>query len=199
MSNAKNRFCFWLAIALILMVTCSPLIYPGMHVYFSAHMITHVVLLLICGPLLVMSIPTADPPAALKGLSFFLQKRSWLAWMGGIGIMWFWHIPSIFNASLTHMGGANLISLFHPLSMLAAGVLFSWPLLGPFPEAHIHPLSGVVYLFTACISCSLLGLLITFAPVTTFHRLYMATNLPMKGMPVNPWVFPPPPTSRQRD
>ena len=48
MSNAKNRFCFWLAIALILMVTCSPLIYPGMHVYFSAHMITHVVLLLIC-------------------------------------------------------------------------------------------------------------------------------------------------------
>jgi len=80
--------------------------------------------------------------------------------------------------------------LLHAGSMLLAGILFSWPLAGPFPEMHIHPLSGIIYLSTACISCSLLGLLITFAPVNTFHHYGMAGSS-MNGMPFNPWGLSP--------
>lgn len=184
----KNRIYMWSAIGLIGITTCSPLHFLGMHVYFSAHMITHVVLLLIAGPLLVMSIGPNPNSPFLKRMSAFLHKRSWLAWLTAVGIMWCWHIPSVFDASFAGVSGFTVMPLLHAGSMLLAGMLFSWPLVGPFPETHIHPLSGIIYLSTACISCSLLGLLITFAPINTFHHYGMAGSL-MNGMPSNPWGF----------
>jgi cytochrome c oxidase assembly factor CtaG len=182
----KNRIYFWSGIGLIGITTCSPLHFLGMHVYFSAHMITHVVLLLIAGPLLVMSIGPNSTSPILKRMSIFLHKRSWLAWLSAVGIMWCWHIPSVFVASFAGMSGFTIMPLLHAGTMLLAGMLFCWPLVGPFPETHIHPLSGVIYLSTACISCSLLGLLITFAPANTFHHYGMA-GPSMKSMPLNPW------------
>jgi putative membrane protein len=169
----KNSWCLWLAIYILIIATCSPLDYLGMYAYFSAHMIAHVLLLLICGPLLVMSIPAKPALPMLKPilkLSNFLSRHSWIAWFAGVGIMWLWHIPAIFDASFAHMMGAfSIFPLLHSGSMLLAGMLFSWPLFGPVKNDHIHPLSGIIYLFTACISCSLLGLLITFAPANTYH------------------------------
>jgi cytochrome c oxidase assembly factor CtaG len=183
---AKERLFFWTAIGLILITTCSPLHFLAMHVYFSAHMIIHVILLLIAGPLLVMSISPTRSPAPVNKISVFLHKRCWLAWLAAVGTMWYWHIPSVFDASVAGMDGITIMHLLHTGSMLLAGMLFSWPLLGPFPEMRIHPLSGIIYLFTACISCSLLGLLITFAPIHTFH-LYLGSGSSMKGMAYSPW------------
>jgi cytochrome c oxidase assembly factor CtaG len=186
----KNRIYFWSAIALIGITTCSPLHFLGMHVYFSAHMITHVVLLLIAGPLLVMSIGPNPSAPMLKRISAFLYKRSWLAWLAAVGIMWYWHIPSVFDGSFSGMSGFTPMPVLHAGSMLLAGILFCWPLVGPVPETHIHPLSGIIYLATACISCSLLGLLITFAPINTFHHYWMAGSS-MNGMLSNPWGLTP--------
>lgn len=187
---AKQRFFFWTAIGLILITTCSPLHFLGMHVYFSAHMIIHVILLLIAGPLLVMSIRPALSPVILKKISISLHKRSWLAWLAAVGTMWYWHIPSVFDASVAGMDGSTVMPLLQVSSMLLAGMLFSWPLLGPFPETHIHPLSGIIYLSTACLSCSLLGLLITFAPIHTYQH-YLHAGAPMNGMVYNPWGLAP--------
>jgi putative membrane protein len=182
----KNRIYFWCAIGLIGITSCSPLHFLGMHVYFSAHMITHVVLLLIAGPLLVMSIVPNPSAPMLKRISAFLHKRSWLAWLAAVGIMWCWHIPSVFDASFAKMSGFTVMPLLHAGSMLLAGILFCWPLVGPFPGTHVHPLSGIIYLSTACVSCSLLGLVITFAPIHTFHH-YLDASASMTGMPLNPW------------
>jgi len=186
----NKAFWFWVAIALFLFVECSPLHFLGMHYYFAAHMITHVVLLLICGPLLVISIPNKNPsphPKALQSFSSLLYRHPWLAWFAGVGIMWFWHIPAIFDGSFTAMKDQfSIIPVLHAGSMLLAGILFAWPLFGPFKNYHIHPLAGIVYLFTACISCSLLGLLITFAPLNTYHYYAnLNTLMSMKGL--NPW------------
>jgi cytochrome c oxidase assembly factor CtaG len=186
----KDVFCFWTAICLFLLLEFSPLHFLGMHYYFSAHMITHVIVLLICGPLFVISIPNknASPtPKNLQILSFLLYKHAWLAWFAGVGLMWFWHIPVVFDASFTAMNNHfSIIPLLHAGSMLIAGMLFSWPLFGPFKNYHIHPLSGIVYLFTACTSCSLLGLLIAFAPLNTFHYYTNLSNsMNMGGL--NPW------------
>jgi cytochrome c oxidase assembly factor CtaG len=187
---ARRRGCFWSAIGLILITTCSPLHFLGMHVYFSAHMITHIVLLLIAGPLLVMSIRSNPSAHMLKRMSAFLHKRSWLAWLTAVAIMWCWHIPSVFDRSFAGMNGFTLMPLLHAGSMLLAGILFSWPLFGPYTSDHIHPLSGVLYLFTACISCSLLGLMITFAPIHSFGH-YWSAGASMKGMSSNPWGLTP--------
>jgi cytochrome c oxidase assembly factor CtaG len=65
-------------------------------------------------------------------------------------------------------------------------MLFCWPLAGPVPRYHIHPLQGVLYLFTACITCSLLGLLITFAPLGTYHH-YLDMDAMMHSTGSGPW------------
>lgn len=185
-----NNSCFWAAITIFIIAECSPLHYLAMHYYFSAHMVSHVATLLICGPLLVLSIPRRPSlfvSKRLKQISGYLSSHNWLAWFAGVGIMWFWHIPAVFNSGFTAMQSSfSIFPLLHAGSMLIGGILFSWPLFGPLSDKRIHPLAGVVYLFTACVSCSLLGLLITFAPTDTYHH-YMN----MIAMGTNPWNISP--------
>ncbi|WP_198170243.1 cytochrome c oxidase assembly protein [Mucilaginibacter arboris] len=186
--RTNNNLCFTLAILLFLLAECSPLHFLGMHYYFFAHMISHIVLLLMCGPLLVLSIPDKCLDPFENGISAFskiLSKYSWIAWLTGVLVMWFWHIPAIFDASFVAMNKVtSIVPLIHAGSMLFAGAVFSWPILGPDKKLHVHPLAGIVYLFTACVSCSLLGLLITFAPLTTYHH-YDNGLSGMAGS--NPW------------
>ena len=169
--KSRNAFCFLLALLLFVIAECSPLHALGMQ-YFSAHMISHVVELLLCGPLFVISLTSKNISPLYRpvfALSSFLNKNSWLAWLCGVGIMWFWHIPVVFDGAMAAMDHSlSFIPVLQGGSMLLAGMLFSWPVFGPFKSANLKPLSGIVYLFTACVSCSLLGLLITFAPLNTW-------------------------------
>ena len=179
----KTSISFWISLLLIVLAECSPLHYLGMHYFFSAHMITHVLLLLICGPLLVAAIPEHTESAFIIKISSVINKHSWLAWCIGVGIMWFWHVPLVFDHSFAAMGASfSVLSFLHTASMLAAGMLFSWPIFGPITADHAHPLNGIIYLFTACVSCSLLGLLITFAPLNIYNH-YLEMNMGS----TNPW------------
>lgn len=165
---------YFSGLALFALAELSPLHYLGMHALFSAHMVVHVTVLLLCGPLLVLGLPPQPGPRAARWLARFsrwLSGRVWLAWLAGVGIMWGLHVPAVFDASFGGMGNAfSLWPLLPAGAMLLAGVLFSWPLFGPGAEHHLHPLVGVGYLFTACVACSLLGLLITFAPADTYQH-----------------------------
>ena len=166
------------ALALLALVEFSPLHYLGMHLLFSAHMVAHVLLLLLAGPLLVLGLPPQPTPkaaAGLRRLSSWLGARPWLAWGAGVGLMWLLHVPAVFDASFAGMDQPwSPLPVLHPALMLVAGALFSWPLFGP--GERLHPLAGVLYLFTACVACSLLGLLITFAPFGTYLHYYLAAN-----------------------
>jgi putative membrane protein len=136
----------------------------------SAHMVVHVLLLLVVGPLLVLSLL----PGKKQFATFFLYLKNHpvVGWLTGLGMMWFWHVPVVFNSAMAdvHQHSFSLIPLLESLSLVAAGVLFAAPVLHPNSEYRMDALSGVVYLFTACIGCSLLGLLITFAPGGTYHH-----------------------------
>ncbi|AMR26453.1 hypothetical protein A0257_04595 [Hymenobacter psoromatis] len=161
-------------LALFLLVELSPLHYLGMHALFSAHMVVHIVVLLLSGPLLVLGLPPRPTPKAARWLAAFsrwLGAHVGLAWAAGVGIMWLLHVPAVFDASFEGMHQAfSAWPLLHAGGMLLAGVLFSWPIFGPVPKYRLHPMAGVVYLFTACVGCSLLGLLITFAPADTYQH-----------------------------
>ena len=170
---------YFAALGLLALVEFSPLHYLGMHALFSAHMVAHIVVLLLCGPLLVLGLPPQLSPAVARHLAWFsswLRGHTWLAWLAGVGIMWGLHVPAVFDASFDGMNAAFGLSALLPIvAMLLAGTLFSWPLFGPSAGAHLHPLAGVVYLFSACVGCSLLGLLITFAPADTYQHYARAT------------------------
>jgi putative membrane protein len=159
-----------LATLLLLVISLiSPLHVLSADYLFSAHMTVHVILLLCVGPLLVRLSPTVKP---LNHLFGFVKRHPMAGWLTGIGTMWFWHLPVVFNSAMSTMDsrGFDLIALAEELSLIVAGMLFSAPVIHKNEKYRIDPLSGVVYLFTACIGCSLLGLLITFAPTGTYHH-----------------------------
>ncbi|HWI91602.1 MAG TPA: cytochrome c oxidase assembly protein [Flavisolibacter sp.] len=161
-----------IASILVLLIICffSPLHILSANYLFSAHMTVHVILLLCVGPLLVLSL---SPKSKQFHHPFnFLKYHPIVGWLSGIGIMWFWHVPVIFNSAMSsmHHQGLDFIAIIEALSLVVAGVLFSSPIIHPNKQYRIEALSGVVYLFTACIGCSLLGLLITFAPVGTYYH-----------------------------
>ena len=45
------------------------------------------------------------------------------------------------------------------------GVAFWWQILAPNEASRLSPLAAVIYLFSACLGCTALGIIITFAPV----------------------------------
>jgi cytochrome c oxidase assembly factor CtaG len=147
---------------------------------FCVHMIRHTILLLVAAPLIAMAIPAKNSlQKALVGLSRLTFRLTFPAWMIGVGLMWVWHIPALYNAmsmpgmghSLMPMPMLDRMSLIHAFSMLAGGFLFCWPVITPYAEYRLPPLKAVLYLSGACVFCSLLGLLITFAPAGTYRQV----------------------------
>jgi cytochrome c oxidase assembly factor CtaG len=174
LAGSKKGFVVFL-VAVILLVICffSPLHVLSAHYLFSAHMIVHVLLLLLVGPLIVIGL-TAGKPSRLLGS---LAAHPFLCWACGVGVMWFWHIPAIFNGSMELVHTGNwLIPIVETISLIAAGMIFSVPVVHRSMRI-VNPLSGVLYLFTACVGCTILGILISFSPPGMYHH-YLSMNDP---------------------
>jgi cytochrome c oxidase assembly factor CtaG len=126
---------------------------------FSAHMLQHLLLVLVVPPLALLGWPTRrqehparTPPRRLHPL---------VPWLLGVGAMWLWHEPRLCDAAST----SPVVHRVQELSLLAMGSAFWWPVLSPRAGATLSPLAGILYLFTACVACTLLGIVITFSPV----------------------------------
>lgn len=169
----KRSSYFFSGILLLILCTSSPLHFLGENYLFSAHMLSHVLIILIAAPLMVAGIP-AENKFKKTLLSFSKIRKPFICWFVGVGIMWLWHIPYIFNHvfAMSAMSSSHSMSplmFLEMVSLLVAGIIFSWPVINPFKEYRIPGISGVLYLSTACVFCSILGLLITFAPLGYFH------------------------------
>jgi cytochrome c oxidase assembly factor CtaG len=126
---------------------------------FSAHMLQHLLLVLVVPPLAFLGVaPVLEGHA---GQVERLLARPLVAWGLGVGAMWLWHDRTLCDAA-TH---SALVHRVQEGSLLVMGTVFWWPILAPREESRLQPLSGVLYLFTACVACTLLGIYITFSPV----------------------------------
>jgi putative membrane protein len=159
----------WLAgVLLILLVLVSPL--GALSAYlFSVHMAKHIVFVLVIPALLLMGLPAERVEPLLRrpavGSAVRLLGAPALTWIAGIGAMTLWHIPALFHAAASHAA----LHVLEPLSLLVAGTLFWWPLLSPAPQCRIQPVpQGVAYLASACLACTAMGVLITFAPAPLY-------------------------------
>lgn len=155
----NRRILFLLAgFGVFLLTLSSPLNALAAGYLFSAHMLQHILLLLIVPALLLMSLPRCVS----------LGPRSWLlanpvaGWVAGVSAMWLWHARPLCNAAVSsHFVGALQIS-----SLLLLGAIFWRQILAPREDQRISPPGAVLYLFSACVACSILGILITFSPVS---------------------------------
>jgi cytochrome c oxidase assembly factor CtaG len=125
---------------------------------FSAHMVQHILLVLIVPALLILSLPRSF--SLPHSLTVFTHPL--IGWLAGVGAMWLWHAPALCNAATTSMA----ISAIQTTSLLLMGSVFWWQVLAPRDAERLSPGAGIAYLFTACTACSILGIILTFAPVS---------------------------------
>jgi putative membrane protein len=183
--GAHRRFFFAAGAAgVFLLALTSPINALADGYLFSAHMVQHILLLLIVPGLLVLSLPAAF---VLPGQLRFLASPL-LGWTAGVGAMWLWHAPALCNAAVA----SRTIYATQAVSLLVLGTLFWWQVLAPSEDQRLTPLAGIVYLFAACAACSVLGILLTFSPVTVC-TVYMhpADRLGLLGTIRGAWGFTP--------
>ena len=148
----------------------SPLDALGDDYLFSAHMIQHLLLVLVAAPLLLLGIP--------RTLAARLLERPWLAWLEGklsrppvawllgIGTLWIWHLPVLYNATLA----SENIHITEHLSFIVTGVIFWWPVLCPLADHRLQPGPAIIYIFSAGVANTILGIILTFVPVGLYPR-----------------------------
>ncbi|MGI8891178.1 MAG: cytochrome c oxidase assembly protein [Chthoniobacterales bacterium] len=125
---------------------------------FSAHMVQHILLLLIAPALLLLGLPRSS---SLTLRPRFLSAPL-VGWIAGVGAMWVWHWPTLCNAAVS----SRPMFALQTVSLVLLGALFWWPIISPREEERLSPPGAVLYLFTACVGCSVLGMILTFSPVT---------------------------------
>jgi putative membrane protein len=191
---------FVTAVALFFLTLASPLNALADGYLFSAHMAQHLLLLLVIPPLLLLGLPEwkagqdgvssrgrrsrAEPlpaPPQLSPTESSSKTESarprqgghrlhpLVAWLAGLTAMWVWHERTLCDAATT-VAAVRVVQI---LSLIALGLVFWWPIVGPQPERRLAPLLGVLYLFSACVGCTVLGILITFAPVGVVCPVYL--------------------------
>jgi putative membrane protein len=149
---------FGAALVVFLFALTSPVNALADGYLFSAHMVQHILLVLIVPALLLLSLPRSfSLPRPLIALT-----HPFIGWIAGVGAMWLWHAPALCNAATT----SSIVFAIQTTSLLLMGSLFWWQVLAPRDAERLSPGVGIVYLFTACTACSVLGIILTFAPVS---------------------------------
>lgn len=84
--------------------------------------------------------------------------------------LWLWHIPTLYQASVTN----DLVHTLQHLSFLLSALLFWWALLRN-PRTRGQYGAAAAYVFGTAVHSSILGALLTFAP-TVWYPVYAETT-----------------------
>ncbi len=183
---------FVLAVLVLAVALMSPLDALSDGYLFSAHMLQHLLLIVVVSPLLLIGLPEAP-------LRRFLHLRwparlerilGWapLAWSLGIVTFACWHVPVLYNAALAD---ENVHILEH-LSFLVSAAIFWWPILAPIPECRTSLVPALLYLLAGTFANGLIGLVLLVLPVG-FYPAYLHPDDPLHILPLirGTWGFTP--------
>jgi len=176
---------FVTAVVVLLLALMSPIDTLGDGYLFSAHMLQHLLLVLVVPPLLLLGIPPRVFERLLRwtpaGRTERALGRPLLAWSLGIGTLWVWHAPALYDLALRYQG----VHVLQHLCFLVSATIFWWPVIAPLPERRQLPaLGAVVYLIAGGLTSSLLGIIITLAPL----GLYPAYLHPVDRLGILPLI-----------
>ena len=142
----------------------------------SVHMVQHLLLMTVAPPLLLLGAPALPllhglPQAfSQKALGSFLRWRvvqrlarvmtqPVFCWLAATTVLLGWHYPAAFALGLESHSWHEV----EHASFLAAGLLFWWPVIRPWPGAERQERwSIVLYLFLATLPCDALSAFLTF-------------------------------------
>lgn len=150
---------------------------------FSAHMVQHILLMLVAAPLLVLGTSPAimvwllpeswRRPIVRRLHPLFVFTEADVVWPAIVWLLyalslWVWHIPALYNAAL----GSEFVHLLEHAFFLGTAVLFWWTL--AYRTHRQNTGLGLLFIFTTALHGGLLGVLLTFSR-TAWYLPYAAT------------------------
>jgi putative membrane protein len=162
-----------LAVALV-----SPLDFISDHYLFSAHMIQHMLLVVVAPPLWLLGTPgwLLAPLFRREPVRQFTRviTNPIVAFLALNVDLYLWHLPPLYSAALTN----EALHIVEHLMYITLGVLFWWVVLSPVEEApRVSRGVAIIYLFLACQPMVLLGALLTFAPAPVYAPYVAAPRI----------------------
>jgi putative membrane protein len=162
------------------------------HYLLLAHMVQHLLLILLAAPLLLVGIPAwmLEPLTRNRfsnTLGYWLT-RPLIAYAIANLVVILWHLPVFYDAALR----SQPLHVLEHATFIATGILAWWPIAGPLPQwpRLSLPLQSL-YFFAMTIPGSLVGAFITFAepglytPYDTARRIFnidLATDQQAAGL-----------------
>jgi cytochrome c oxidase assembly factor CtaG len=161
--QTKSLF-FFTGIGVLTVSLISPLDGLGDTYLFSAHMVQHLLLLLISPPLMIVGLPEAATRRILERpvIGRIERKLSQpaLALLAVVGVVWIWHFPPFYNFALAN----ESVHAFQHLTFLASATIFWWPVFTPLEEKRMPAPTVLLYIFLASLADAILGIVLTFVP-----------------------------------
>ena len=159
----------------------------------SAHMVQHVLLILVAAPLLAFSAPSSTllraMPRRLVSTGGRWRRRLQLGptvrrvlrtpvvvWLLYVGTLWSWHSAALYDAA----AGRDLLHSLEHLSFLGTAWLFWSVVIGTRQKSSSAHGQGVLLVFAVTIPSIYLSLLMTFADAP-WYDTYLATA-PLWGL-----------------
>lgn len=177
--------CFAGGIIVLAMALLTP-IHAWSRVLFSVHMTQHEMLMLVAAPLLVLGRPmivflkgfgpgTGRRLAALVAAPWWMRTWTWItrpvaAWLIHAVVLWAWHIPAWFQATIDN----DWIHALQHFSFLFSALLFWWAIMHGRHKMVGYGLA-TLYMFTTALHSGALGALITFAQ-SVIYPAYSTTT-----------------------
>jgi putative membrane protein len=170
---------FYGGLAVLAFALLSPLDKLGDVYLFSAHMVQHMLLVMVVPPLLLMGTPDwlLRPVLKLPGV---LPVARWLtfpvvAFLIFNADFWIWHLPPLYDATLTN----PTLHIVEHITFLVTATINWFPVASPVPDElpRLPRLMQVLYLFLNCQPMVALGALITFAPQAVYVPYLIAPRI----------------------
>ena len=141
---------FSLGLWTIFFALYSPLDQLSDHYLFSAHMVQHLLLVLVGPPLMLLGTPgwMLRPFLGIPGVFGVAKVLTFPVLAALLFNILFavWHAPAIYEAGLNRLS----VHIVQHLTFIATGVIMWWPVLSPMKELPRLPYAGqVLYLFRA--------------------------------------------------
>lgn len=143
----------------------------------AAHMLQHMLIMVVAAPLFVFGspgqvLPWSLEPSARSRLARWtrslrittLELPLW-TWLLHTAVLWFWHWPTAYEAALVD----PLVHDAEHLCFFAAAVIYWRPILDPLRRHQLQPLTAVASLFATSLQAMLLGIFLALAPAIWYE------------------------------
>lgn len=174
---------FLTAVVILFLALLSPLDTLADTYLFSAHMVQHLLLIVVVPPLMLLGLPARAIHALLGWAPAAACERALgrpaLAWGLGVLTVWLWHLPRLYDAAVASEG----IHVVEHLTFLVAAAIFWWPIVAPEPY-RLPTWPAIGYLALGGFANTVLAIVITFAP----SGLYPVYERPVDRLGILPML-----------